>query len=113
LSFRTLRRVRNPFVIKTMKEYNFYVYILASNSGTLYIGVTNNLERRISEHKQKLIEGFTKKYNCNRLVYYEHYVDINSAIEREKILKKWNRNKKENLIRTINPRWEDLSREWN
>ncbi len=95
-----------------MKEYNFYVYILASKSGTLYIGITNNLERRISEHKQKLIEGFTKKYECNKLIYYEYFTDVNTAIDREKQLKKWNRKKKEDLIKTINPKWEDLSKDW-
>lgn len=95
-----------------MNSHQYYVYILASESGTLYIGVTNNLERRISEHKQDLIDGFTKKYGCHRLVYYEDYQDVNQAIMREKQLKKWNRDKKEYLIKTLNPRWEDLSKEW-
>ena len=95
-----------------MSDYNFYVYILSSESGTLYIGVTNNLYRRLSEHKQNLITGFTEKYNCHKLVYYEHYTDIVVAIDREKQLKKWNRNKKQNLIKSINPQWNDLSREW-
>ncbi|MFA5917685.1 MAG: GIY-YIG nuclease family protein [Candidatus Gracilibacteria bacterium] len=88
---------------------NYYVYILASNSGTLYIGVTNNLERRISEHKNGLIEGFTKKYNCNKLVYFENTNNIISAIEREKQLKGLLRKKKEDLIKSINPNWLDLS----
>jgi len=95
-----------------MKNYNYYVYILASSSGTLYIGVTNNLERRVSEHKLGIVEGFTKKYGCKKLVYYEHYSDINLAIAREKILKGWLRVKKENLIKTVNPKWKDLSEEW-
>lgn len=91
-----------------MRENNYYIYILASHSGTLYIGVTNNLERRILEHKEGSIEGFTKKYGCNRLVYYEEYDDINFAISREKQLKNWNRAKKESLIKTLNPGWSDL-----
>ncbi|MFA6547480.1 MAG: GIY-YIG nuclease family protein [Candidatus Magasanikbacteria bacterium] len=95
-----------------MKKHNYYIYILSSDSGTLYIGVTNNLERRLSEHKQKLIDGFTKKYSCHKLIYYEHYNDINNAIERETQLKKWRREKKEYLIKTINPTWKDLSSEW-
>jgi putative endonuclease len=88
---------------------NYYVYILASNSGTLYIWVTNNLERRISEHKNWLIEWFTKKYNCNKLVYFEETNNIISAIEREKQLKWLLRKKKEDLIKSINPNWLDLS----
>ena len=95
-----------------MKDHNYYVYIMASNSGTLYIGVTNNLERRISEHKQELMEGFTKKYNCKKLIYYEHFFNVNDAINREKVLKGWTRKKKQNLIQTINPKWKDLSEEW-
>lgn len=94
-----------------MKTHQYYVYILASDSGTLYIGVTNNLERRVWEHKQGLVEGFTKKYGCKRLIYYECYGDVNQAIAREKQLKKWNRAKKEWLIKTINPHWKDLSKE--
>lgn len=95
-----------------MKNHNYYVYILASISGTLYIGVTNDLERRLSEHAQGLLEGFTKKYSCNRLVYYELFSEIRDAIAREKQLKKWNRSKKEHLIQTLNPQWNDLSKEW-
>jgi len=95
---------------KTIK-YNYFIYFMASKSGTLYIGVTNNLEKRICEHKNKLIDGFSKKYGCDKLVYYEHYSDINIAIEREKQLKKWNRKKKEELIKKQNPHWDDLSEE--
>lgn len=95
-----------------MREFNFYTYIMASNSGTLYIGVTRDLARRISEHKQGLIKGFTLRYGCKKLVYYEHYSDIRQAITREKELKGWLRKKKEDLIRTINPKWKDLSEEW-
>lgn len=92
--------------------YSYYVYILSSDSGTLYIGVTNDLSRRISEHKQGLVEGFTKKYKCHRLIYYEYYTDVNAAIVREKQLKNWNRDKKENLIKQLNPIWKDLSNDW-
>lgn len=66
------------------------------------------MKKRIWEHKQGLIDGFTKKYNCHRLIYYEHYTDICAAISREKQLKNWNRKKKENLIKTLNPSWKDL-----
>jgi putative endonuclease len=93
------------------RRNNYCIYILSSLSGTLYIGVTNNLVRRVWEHKMKLIGGFTKKYNCNRLVYYEEYIDINEAIKREKQLKNWSRKKKEELIRRINPEWMDLLKE--
>jgi putative endonuclease len=74
----------------------------------LYIGVTNNLERRIYEHKHKLIPGFTEKYNVSKLIYYEHFDHINDAIRREKQLKKWNRKWKEELINKKNPDWNDL-----
>jgi len=90
------------------KEYNFYVYITASPTGTLYIGMTNDLIRRIAEHKEGKIEGFSKKYSCKKLVYYEHYSDVYVAINREKQLKKWNRKKKEKLIKTLNSHWNDL-----
>ncbi len=92
-------------------EYNYYVYLMASVTGTLYIGVTNNLQRRIFEHKQGLAEGFTKKYSCHKLVHYEQYSNVNDAIAREKQLKKWRREKKENLTRTVNSSWRDLSLE--
>jgi putative endonuclease len=90
-----------------MKSY--YVYILASQrNGTLYIGVTNNLLRRVYEHKNNLINGFTKRYNTHILVYYEICDDIESAIIREKRLKKWNRRWKLELIESKNPQWRDL-----
>ena len=93
--------------------YNtYYIYIMSSpNNSTLYIGVTNDIERRIKEHKSGLIPGFTQKYNCCKLVYYEQYSDINQAIEREKKLKKWRREKKEWLIKTMNPDFKDLGDE--
>jgi putative endonuclease len=87
----------------------YYVYILASKSRRLYIGVTNDLSRRIWEHKNKVVEGFTKQYNIDRLVYFEDTTDVKSAIEREKQLKGWRREKKITLTETINAAWEDLS----
>ncbi len=96
-----------------MKDYNFYVYILTNwNNEVMYIGMTNNLERRLYEHKNKLIEGFTKKYNVNKLVYYENVAEVNAAINREKEIKKWRREKKNNLVISTNPTWKDLSVEW-
>jgi putative endonuclease len=94
------------------KNYNFFVYILASDSGTLYVGVTNNIERRLYEHRNNLTPGFACKYGCHKLVYIEHYSHIDSAINREKQIKRWRREKKEFLIKTINPSWKDLSCEW-
>ncbi len=92
--------------------YNYYVYILTNRKdGTLYIGVTNNLIKRMFEHKNKLSVGFTKKYNIDILVYYEHTSNIESAIGREKAMKKWNREWKVNLIEESNPNWNDLSLE--
>ena len=88
---------------------NSFVYILSNNSRTLYIGVTNNLERRIYEHKNKLIDGFTRKYNLTKLVYYEVFGDITLAIVREKQLKGWLRKKKIELIESTNSGWDDLS----
>jgi putative endonuclease len=93
-----------------MSEKNYYVYILASKYyGTLYIGVTNNLPKRASEHTEGLIDGFTKKYGVHKLVYYEIYEDVNEAIHRETLLKKWNREWKIHLIEKDNPQWVDLS----
>ena len=88
----------------------YYVYILANKTNkVLYIGVTNNLERRLYEHKNKLFEGFTKKYNVNKLVYFETTSDINVALNREKALKNLVRRKKDELINASNPEWKDLS----
>ncbi len=85
-----------------------YVYIMSSKTRTLYIGVTTDLKKRVSEHKQGKIMGFTKKYRVNRLVYYEIIDGIVNAIEREKQIKGWVRHKKEDLIESTNPKWEDL-----
>ena len=90
-----------------MKSY--YVYILASQrNGTPYIGITNDLIRRVYEHKNDLVDGFTKKYKVHSLVYYEQCDDVESAITREKRLKKWNRKWKLELIEKENPQWRDL-----
>jgi putative endonuclease len=93
-----------------MKRY--YVYILTSKTGTLYIGVTNDLKRRIYEHKCGLVEGFTKRYNINRLVYFEETTEINEAINREKEIKRWRRSRKIDLIKSMNSEWKDLSDGW-
>ncbi|MFA4831112.1 MAG: GIY-YIG nuclease family protein [Patescibacteria group bacterium] len=90
-----------------MQQRLYYIYIMASPSGTLYIGVTNNIARRNFQHRFKLNNGFTRKYNCSKLIYWEEYHDIREAIAREKQLKKWSRKKKETLIKQKNPHWED------
>ena len=88
---------------------NYYIYIMANKTNTtIYIGVTGNLIKRVWEHKNKLIGCFTKRYNVNKLVYYEETTDANSAIAREKQLKGWNRAKKNKLIESMNPNWDDL-----
>ncbi len=90
-------------------DKNYYVYIVTNKKyGVLYIGVTNNLVRRVYEHKHSIIEGFTKRYNINKLVYFEVYDEIEEAILREKRLKKWNRQWKINLIENENSNWDDL-----
>ena len=95
-----------------MSSEKYCVYILTNPSHTvLYVGVTSNLPRRISEHQEKVIDGFTKKYNCIELVHYEQSGDVNSAIVREKEIKGWKRIKKEFLINTNNPGWKDLTDE--
>jgi len=89
-----------------------YVYIMANKSKTLYVGVTNNLQRRVYEHKNKIIRGFTLKYNITKVVYFEVFNDIESAIKRETQIKGWLRKKKIELIESMNPDWNDLSEEW-
>jgi putative endonuclease len=92
-----------------LNDKNYYLYILASKkNGTLYIGVTGDLIKRIYEHRQKTVNGFTKKYNVYHLVYYEVYRDIEEAILREKQMKKWNRKWKIRVIEEKNPEWKDL-----
>jgi putative endonuclease len=93
-----------------MKHY--YVYIMSNRSKTLYTGVTNNLQRRIYEHKHHLVAGYTSKYQITRLVYFEETSDVNAAIAREKHIKGWLRATKVALIESVNPDWRDLSEEW-
>ena len=91
---------------------SYYVYILTNNSKTLYTGVTNDLERRIYEHQNKLVPGFTVPYNLSRLVFLETTPNVRAAIAREKQIKGWTRRKKIALIESTNPRWRDLSVDW-
>jgi putative endonuclease len=93
----------------TQAIMNYYVYILTNRSRTLYIGMTNNLKRRVYEHKNKLIPGFTERYNITMLVYAEQTSDVHAALAREKQLKGWIRRKKIELIESANPNWNDLS----
>src|SRR3954468_3878524 len=95
-----------------MEEKQYFVYIMTNDYRTLYIGVTNNLERRVYQHKHKLVEGFTAKYNLTKLVYYASTNDVREAIAREKQWKGWTRAKKIALIEEMNPIWEDLSSGW-
>jgi putative endonuclease len=93
-------------------KHQYWVYIVASRSGTLYIGITNSIDRRMREHKSGEIEGFSSKYHCDRLVYFESSDDVHKAIGREKQLKGWQREKKIRLIEGRNPRWEDFAEKW-
>ena len=94
-----------------MKEYA--VYILTNwNNKVMYIGVTGDLRRRLYEHQQELADGFTKKYHVHKLVYFEQTTDVHAALEREKQLKNWSRAKKNRLVETLNPEWNDLSEGW-
>lgn len=90
----------------------YWVYIVCSRSGTLYIGMCNNIERRMMEHKSGEFEGFASKYHCDRLVFWESFDDVRDAIDREKQLKGWRREKKIALIESMNPRWADLAEKW-
>ena len=92
--------------------HQYYVYIMTNKSKTLYVGITNNMERRVYEHKNSLIDGFTKKYHINKLVYFEETNDVIEAIAREKQIKGWLRAKKITLIESSNPEWNDLSKDW-
>ena len=94
------------------RERRYYVYIMASRSLTLYTGVTDNIYRRSLEHKSGEIEGFTKRYNINRLMYYEVFRYVNNAIAREKQVKAWTRAKRLALIKSLNPTWQDLAEGW-
>ncbi len=91
----------------------YYVYFLTNwNNRVLYVGVTNNLERRLYEHKHELVDGFTKRYHVHKLVYYEVTTDVRAAIAREKQFKRWTRAEKNNLISAANSDWNDLSEDW-
>jgi putative endonuclease len=92
--------------------FKYWVYIVGSRTGTLYVGMTGFFNTRIGQHKSGLIEGFTKKYGCDRLLYYETYSDVGRAKRRELQLKGWRREKKIQLIEKMNPRWEDLAEHW-
>jgi putative endonuclease len=100
---------REPGIHNRRTSLMYYVYLMASRKhGTLYLGVTNNLVRRVYEHKSKAVRGFTARYNVDRLVWFECYDDPTNAIEREKDIKKWRRNWKIRLIEEVNPQWDDL-----
>ena len=94
------------------RDRKYYVYILTNGSRTLYVGVTNDIVRRVYEHKHKMVDGFTKKYNLTYLAYYDETADVMSAIEREKQIKGWRRSKKIALIESVNPNWRDLAMDW-
>ncbi len=94
------------------RQYNFFVYIVANfHKNVIYVGITNDLERRIYEHETGMYKGYTKKYNCHYLVYYEHFTHVQNAIDREKQIKKWCREKKDRLIHAFNPKWRFLNKE--
>lgn len=95
------------------RDYGFFIYIAASRSRQLYIGMTNSLQRRMAEHREHLPDTYTGRYRIDRLVYYEQTQCVDNAINREKELKNWTRAKKTALIDSINPTWEDLSERWN
>ena len=92
--------------------HHYYVYIMTNHSKTLYTGMTNDLHRRVWQHKHKQIEGFTKRYNITRLVFYEETASVDAALAREKQIKGWLRRKKIALIESMNPEWKDLSEGW-
>jgi putative endonuclease len=94
------------------RDYNFWIYIVTNvHDSVLYIGITNDLARQVSEHRSGEVPGFTSAYRCRKLIYYEHCTDAQDAIAREKQLKKWSREKKVALIATLNPHWKDLAPE--
>ncbi|MBX3046614.1 MAG: GIY-YIG nuclease family protein [Anaerolineales bacterium] len=95
-----------------MGKHKYFVYILGSKTGTVYTGVTNDLERRMFEHKHGLLDGFTKSYRVNMLLFYEEHDYIEDAIRREKEIKAWRREKKDKLIASVNPHLEDLASDW-
>ncbi len=98
--------------MRPMHEGSYFTYIMASRSHTVYIGATGDLLKRVFQHKWKEHEGFTARYNCDRLVWFESHQDVQKAIAREKELKDWRRARKVALIESVNPTWTDLSRDW-
>lgn len=94
------------------REHHYYVYIVASRTRALYVGMTNSIRRRIEEHRAAQQTGFTQAYHCSRLVWYEHFRYVLNAIDREKQIKRWSREKKLQLIERLNPSWTDLSEVW-
>ena len=107
-----MRGILSYAKIQSVNEKCYYVYIMTNISGTIYVGITNDLPRRVWEHKQNLVEGFTKKYRIKKLIYYEETPDVMSAIAREKELKGWRRSKKTALITENNPDWRDLAEDF-
>ena len=95
-----------------LSDKRYFVYIMSNRSRTIYTGVTNSLRRRVAEHKSGLVDGFTQRYKIHRLVYYESYVDVRNAINREKEIKGWDRRRRVALIEAENPTWEDLAADW-
>src|SRR5215470_16609357 len=98
--------------MRSLGEHKYWVYIVSSLTGTLYIGITGDLYTRICQHKAGEIEGFSSTYGCVRLVYYEAFDDVRKAIAREKQIKRWRRDKKIAIIEKMNPRWQDLAETW-
>jgi len=94
------------------RQHSYWAYLLVSKSGVLYVGVTNDLERRVWEHKNKATPGFTADYNVNQLVWFEEFREVSDAIAMEKRIKGWSRAKKVALVEAMNPQWEDLSERW-
>ena len=102
----TIEKEKNPMT----KDHRYFVYLLTNwNNKVMYVGMTNDLIRRVYEHKTKAVKGFTEKYNVHKLVYFEETSDVNVAITREKEIKKWRREKKNALVVRTNPEWRDLS----
>ena len=95
-----------------MEGRRYHVYIMASFSRTLYVGVTNDLGRRVLEHRSKAVPGFTRKYNITRLVHADEFGDVREAIAREKQIKGWRRDRKIELVESVNPEWDDLAETW-
>ena len=95
------------------RQHQYYVYLLTNrNNKVMYVGMTNDLRRRVYQHKRKLVPGFTQRYNVDKLVYYESTHDVHAAITREKEIKKWRREKKDSLVNAMNPEWKDLTNGW-